>query len=77
MGDGKLIFSVPIQGYSQKVEPKKYSKETFKSELYNLRDDIGETKKLHKDHPKSQKKLLKRARAEAAKLDRGYNSISK
>ncbi len=69
MGDWKLILSVPVQGYSQKVEPKKYSKETFEPELYNLRDDIGETKNLYKAHPEIAAKLLARARAGAAKLE--------
>ena len=69
MGDWKLILSVPVQGHSQKVEPKKYSKDTFEPELYNLRDDIGETKNLCKEHPEIAEKLLRRAHAEAAKLE--------
>ncbi len=69
MGDWKLILSVPVQGYSQKVEPMKYSTKTFEPELYNLRDDIGETKNRYNDHPEIAEKLLKRARLEAAKLE--------
>ena len=69
MGDWKLILSVPVVGYSQKVEPKQYSKGTFEPELYNLRDDIGETKNLCKEHPEIAEKLLARAQAEAAKLE--------
>jgi arylsulfatase A len=69
MGDWKLILSVPAIGYSQKVEPKKYKKETFEPELYNLREDIGETKNLYSEHPEIVEKLLNRARIEAAKLD--------
>ena len=69
MGDWKLIFSVPVVGYSQKVELKKYSKDAFEAELYNLRDDIGETKNLYNEYPEIAEKLLKRARAEAAKLE--------
>lgn len=68
IGDWKLILSVPVQNYSQKVEPKKYSKETFEPELYNLRDDIGETNNLYKEHPEIAEKLLTRAKDEAAKL---------
>ncbi len=69
MGEWKLILSVPVQGYSQKVESRKYSAETFEPELYNLRDDIGETRNLYRQHPEIAEKLLERARAEAAKLD--------
>ncbi len=69
MGDWKLIFSIPVTGYSQKVEPRKYSAKTFEPELYNLRDDIGETRNLYSQHPEIAEKLLKRAHAEAAKLD--------
>jgi arylsulfatase A len=68
MGDWKLILSVPVQGYSQKVEKKQYSRETFEPELYNLRDDIGETRNLYKEHPEIAEKLLARARAEHEKL---------
>ena len=69
MGDWKLILSVPAIGYSQKVEPKKYSKETFEPALYNLRDDIGETNNLYKQHPEIAAKLLNRVKAESAKLE--------
>ena len=68
MGDWKLILSVPVISYSQKVEAKQYSRETFEPELYNLRDDIGEQNNLYKQHPEIAEKMLARARAEAAKL---------
>jgi arylsulfatase A-like enzyme len=68
--DWKLILSVPAISYSQKVEPKKYSKDPdkFEPELYNLRDDIGETNNLYKEHPEIAKKLRARAMAEHNKL---------
>ncbi|MCF7817431.1 MAG: sulfatase [Kiritimatiellales bacterium] len=68
MGDWKLILGVPVISYSQKVEAKQYSKETFEPELYNLRDDIGEQDNLYKQHPEIAEKMLARARTEAAKL---------
>jgi arylsulfatase A len=69
MGDWKLILSVPVIGYSQKVEPKDYTKDPFEPELYNLREDIGETKNLYDQHPEIAEKLLTRARIEAARLE--------
>lgn len=68
MGDWKLIMDVPAIGYSQKVEPKDYTKGDFEPELYNLREDIGETRNLYKQHPEIAAKLLARAQAEHAKL---------
>ncbi|VGO22922.1 sulfatase family protein [Pontiella sulfatireligans] len=68
MGDWKLILSVPAISYSQKVEPKDYTKGEFEPELYNLREDIGETKNLYKQHPEIAAKLLARAQTEHEKI---------
>jgi arylsulfatase A len=68
MGDWKLILSVPAISYSQKVEPKDYTKGPFEPELYNLRDDIGETNNLYKQHPEIAEKLLARAKTEHEKI---------
>ena len=68
MGDWKLIFSVPVVGYSQRVETKKYSKKTFEPELYNLSNDIGEIHNLYSQYPEIANKMLQRAHLEAAKL---------
>ncbi len=77
MGDWKLIFDVPVVGHSQKVEPKKYRKETFKPELYNLREDIGETRNLYKEHPEVAEKLRSRAMKEAAFVEKGTSGVVK
>ncbi|VGO13823.1 Arylsulfatase [Pontiella desulfatans] len=68
MGDWKLIMDVPAISYSQKVEPKDYRKGKFEPELYNLRNDIGETNNLYKQHPEIAAKLRARAKAEHEKL---------
>lgn len=68
MGDWKLIMDVPAISYSQKVESKDYTKGPFNPELYNLREDIGETKNLYKEHPEIAEKLLARAKAEHEKI---------
>ncbi|MDF7823976.1 sulfatase [Pontiellaceae bacterium B12227] len=68
LGDWKLIMDVPAISYSQKVEAKDYTNGPFEPELYNLRNDIGETENLYAAHPEIAEKLLARAKAEHEKL---------
>ena len=55
-GDWKLIMSKKSGGFSDFIYPKGYGIET-QGQLYNLKDDPGETKNLWEQHPEIVKEL--------------------
>ena len=69
MGDWKLMLAPPAYGLSKKVEAKKYPDHPadFEPELYNLRDDIGETTNLYSQYPELAERLRARAQLEDAR----------
>ena len=54
-GDWKLHFEIPCMSYATFGEPAEYLEKLklkpYAPELYNLREDIGETRNLAADHP--------------------------
>lgn len=68
MGSWKLIFSKPISGLVEDVELKKYSKDNFSFELYNLDNDIGEKNNLFYKYPLIAADLLTRAKLEIKQI---------
>jgi arylsulfatase A-like enzyme len=65
-GDWKLVFGIPVIGYSRDADPKQYPENPadFKPELYNLGDDIGETVNVYDQYPELAERMLKRAQRE-------------
>jgi arylsulfatase A-like enzyme len=61
MGDWKLIHSMPSTTWWQKHAARKYDPNAFGPELYNLSEDIGETRNLYNAYPEIAERLMQRA----------------
>ena len=69
-GDWKLVFSIPVISYSIKVDPGKFPEDPaeFKPELYNLKNDIGETENVYGRYPEIAAQLFRLAQQEIQKI---------
>lgn len=61
MGEWKLIYSIPSTAWWQKYAQRKYDPATFTPELYNLKDDPGETRNLAEQCPERAERMQRRA----------------